>query len=157
MLRAQAEAVKRAPLRVLLVPRYNREFPMRSFLRILEQLRTRHRRRLPFLAPALERRRPRIAAEDYAARHSIEHTLDRKAELRRLAPTWPPAARRYHELLTYELDGLRELANALQNVTGGRELEEALAETAAQMERLEIEIAWCGAVLKRAMPRAVVG
>jgi hypothetical protein len=130
---------------------------MRSFLTILEQLRTRHRRRLPFLAPALERRRPRIAAEDYAARHSIEHTLDRKAELRRLAPTWPPAARRYHELLTYELDGLRELANALQNVTGGRELEEALAETAAQMERLEIEIAWCGAVLKRAMPRAVVG
>jgi hypothetical protein len=130
---------------------------MRSFLSILEQLRTRHRRRLPFLAPALERRRPRIAAEDYAARHSIEHTLDRKAELRRLAPTWPPAARRYHELLTYELDGLRELANALQNVTGGRELEEALAETAAQMERLEIEIAWCGAVLKRAMPRAVVG
>jgi hypothetical protein len=130
---------------------------MHSFLRILEQLRTRHRRRLPFLAPALERRRPRIAAEDYAARHSIEHTLDRKAELRRLAPTWPPAARRYHELLTYELDGLRELANALQNVTGGRELEEALVETAAQMERLETEIAWCGAVLKRAMPRAVVG
>jgi hypothetical protein len=130
---------------------------MRSFLRILEQLRTRHRRRLPFLAPALERRRPRIAAEDYAARHSIEHTLDRKAELRRLAPTWPPAARRYHELLSYELDGLRELANALQNVTGGRELDEALVETAAQMERLEIEIAWCAAVLKRAMPRAVVG
>jgi hypothetical protein len=130
---------------------------MRSFLSILEQLRTRHRRRLPFLAPALERRRPRIAAEDYAARHSIEHTLDRKAELRRLAPTWPPAARRYHELLTYELDGLRELANALQNVTGGRELEEALAETEAQMERLEIEIAWCGSVLQRAMPRAVVG
>jgi hypothetical protein len=51
----------------------------------LAQLRSRHRRRLPFLTPAVERRRPRIAAEDYAARHSIEHTLDRKAALRRLA------------------------------------------------------------------------
>jgi hypothetical protein len=130
---------------------------MRGFLGILEQLRTRHRRRLPFLAPALERRRPRIAAEDYAARHSIEHTLDRKAELRRLAPSWPPAARRYYELLSYELDGLKELANALQSVTEGRELEEALAETTAQMERLEIEIAWCAALLKRAGPRVVVG
>jgi hypothetical protein len=130
---------------------------LRSFLRTLGQLRTHHRRRLPFLAPALERRRPRIAAEDYAARHSIEHTLDRKAELRRLAPTWPPAARRYHELLTYELAGLRELSGALQSVTGGRELEEALDETAAQMERLEIEIAWCAALLKRAGPRVVAG
>jgi hypothetical protein len=130
---------------------------MRDVLGILQQLRTRHRRRLPFLAPALERRRPRIAAEDYAARHTIEHTLDRKAELRRLAPTWPPAARRYHELLNYELDGLRELANALQTVTEGRELEEALAETAAQIERLEIEIAWCAELLKRAGPRVVVG
>ena len=130
---------------------------MRGLLGILEQLRSRHRRRLPFLAPALERRRPRIAAEDYAARHSIEHTLDRKAELRRLAPTWPPAARRYHELLTYELDGLAELANALQSVTGGRELEEALAETTAQMDRLKIEIAWCVALLKRVGPRVVVG
>jgi hypothetical protein len=73
---------------------------LRSLLDRLEQLRTRHRRRLTFLAPAMERRRPRIAAEDYAARHSIEHTLDRKAELRRLAPSWPPAARRYHQLLT---------------------------------------------------------
>ena len=50
-----------------------------------DQLRTQHRRRLPFLSPPIERRRPRILAEDYAARHSIEHTLDRKAELRRLA------------------------------------------------------------------------
>jgi hypothetical protein len=128
-----------------------------GLLGILEQLRTRHRRRLPFLAPALERRRPRIAAEDYAARHSIEHTLDRKAELRRLAPTWPPAARRYHELLAYELDGLKELTQALMSVTGGRELEEALAETRAQIDRLDIEIAWCAALLKRAGPRVVVG
>jgi hypothetical protein len=60
---------------------------LRGLLVRLEKLRTRHRRRLLFLAPAMERRRPRIAAEDYAARHSIEHTLDRKAELRRLAPT----------------------------------------------------------------------
>ena len=129
---------------------------LRSFLETLDQLRTRHRRRLPFLAPALERRRPRIAAEDYAARHSIEHTLDRKAELRRLAPTWPPAARRYHELLTYELKGLREVVNALHSVTTGRELEEALAETGLQIERLEIEIAWCANLLERAIPRAVI-
>jgi hypothetical protein len=129
---------------------------LRTFVEVFEQLRTRHRRRLPFLAPALERRRPRIAAEDYAARHSIEHTLDRKAELRRLAPTWPPAARRYHELLSYELEGLRELAHALQSVTGGREQEEALSETAAQIDRLEIEIAGCAALLERAVPRAVV-
>jgi len=112
---------------------------------------------LPFLAPPLERRRPRIAAEDYAARHSIEHTLDRKAELRRLAPTWPPAARRYHELLTYELEGLREVVTALPSVTGGRELEEALAETSTQIERLEVEIAWCTELLERAIPRVVIG
>jgi hypothetical protein len=130
---------------------------LRSFLETIQQLRTRHRRRLSFLAPALERRRPRIAAEDYAARHSIEHTLDRKAELRRLAPSWPPAARRYHQLLTYELEGLREVVSALHAVTGGRELEECLAETAAQMERLEIEVAWCRRLLGRVdQPRAVL-
>lgn len=131
---------------------------LRRLLRTLQQLRTRHRRRLPFLAPALERRRPRIAAEDYAARHSIEHTLDRKAELRRLAPTWPPAARRYHQLLTYELEGLREVVKALHSVTGGRELEEALAETAVQIEQLEIEIAWCGRLLDRtSLAQALLG
>jgi hypothetical protein len=130
---------------------------LHRFLETLDQLRSRHRRRLAFLAPALERRRPRIAAEDYAARHSIEHTLDRKAELRRLAPTWPPAARRYHELLTYELKGLREVVAALHSVTEGRELEEALAETSVQIERLEIEISWCAALLKRAVPRAIIG
>jgi hypothetical protein len=120
---------------------------LRSLLDRLEQLRTRHRRRLTFLAPAMERRRPRIAAENYAARHSIEHTLDRKAELRRLAPTWPPAARRYHQLLTYELEGLREVVAALPSVTEGRELEECLAETAVQIDRLEIEVAWCARLL----------
>lgn len=120
---------------------------LRSVLDALKQLRTRHRRRLAFLAPAVERRRPRIQAENYAARHSIEHTLDRKAELRRLAPTWPPAARRYHQLLTYELDGLKEMVASLRSVTGGRELEECLAETAVQVERLEIELAWCRELL----------
>ena len=120
---------------------------LRSFLKSLAQLRSHHRRRLSFMAPALERRRPRIAAEDYAARHSIEHTLDRKAELRRLAPTWPQAARRYHQLLRYELEGLREVVSALHSVTGGRELEEALAETGGQLERLEIEVAWCEKLL----------
>lgn len=122
---------------------------LRSLLEKLEQFRSRHRRRLIFLAPALERRRPRIAAEDYAARHSIEHTLDRKAELRRLAPDWPPAARRYRQLLTYELEGLRELVAALPLVTEGRELEESLAEAALQIERLEIEVAWCASLLHR--------
>ena len=58
---------------------------LQSLKDTLEQVRSRHRRRIPFLGPPLERRRPRILAEDYAARHSIEHTLDRKAELRRLA------------------------------------------------------------------------
>jgi hypothetical protein len=120
---------------------------LRSFLESLERFRTRHRRRLAFLAPAVERRRPRLAAEDYAARHSIEHTLDRKAELRRLAPTLPSAARRYHQLLTYELEGLKEVISALHSVAGGRELEECLAETALQVERLEIEIAWCNHLL----------
>jgi len=122
---------------------------LRGVLDRLEQLRSRHRRRLNFLAPAMERRRPRIAAENYAARHSIEHTLDRKAELRRLAPTWPPAARRYHQLLTYELEGLREVVAALHAVTGGRELEECLAETSVQIERLEIEVAWCATLLAK--------
>jgi hypothetical protein len=130
---------------------------LRSVLEMLKQLRTPHRRRLAFLPPALERRRPHIAAENYAARHSIEHTLDRKAELRRLAPTWPPAARRYHQLLTYELDGLREMVSSLQAVTGGRELEECLAETTVQLERLEIELAWCRELLGRTEhpPRAL--
>jgi hypothetical protein len=122
-------------------------FSLRSFLEMLDQFRTRHRRRLIFLTPALERRRPRIAAENYAARHSIEHTLDRKAELRRIAPTWPPAARRYHQLLTYELEGLREVVSALHSATEGRELEDSLAETGVQIEQLEVEIAWCKALL----------
>ena len=122
---------------------------LRNVLEALKQLRTRHRRRLAFLAPAVERRRPRIQAENYAARHSIEHTLDRKAELRRLAPSWPPAARRYQQLLAYELDGLREMVASLRSVTGGRELEECLAETAVQIERLEIELVWCRDLLAR--------
>jgi hypothetical protein len=106
----------------------------------------------------MERRRPRIAAEDYAARHSIEHTLDRKAELRRLAPTWPPAARRYHQLLTYELEGLREVVTAMHSVTGGRELEECLAETSVQIDRLQIEVAWCTTLLARTdQKRALLG
>jgi hypothetical protein len=131
---------------------------LRSVLQTFDQLRSHHRRRLPFLAPALERRRPRIAAEDYAARHSIEHTLDRKAELRRLAPTRPAAARRYHQLLTFELEGLRDVVKALHSVTGGRELEEALAESAVQIERLEVEIAWCNRLLdKTSLTQALLG
>ena len=114
----------------------------------LDQLRTRHRRRLPFLSPPLERRRPRILAEDYAARHTIEHTLDRKAELRRLAQERPDAAARYLQLLSYELEGLREVVSVLQASSGGRELQECIAECRAEIERLEIEVAWCGALLR---------
>jgi hypothetical protein len=131
---------------------------LRRLLDRLRKLRPRHRRRLIFLAPAMERRRPRIAAEDYAARHSIEHTLDRKAELRRLAPTSPAAARRYHQLLSYELDGLREVVAALHSVTGGRELEECLAETSVQIDRLDIEVAWCATLLgKTDQKRTLLG
>jgi hypothetical protein len=85
--------------------------------------------------------------EDYAARHSIEHTLDRKAELRRLAPTRPEAAARYYQLLTYELEGLREVMTTLQTTTGGRDLHECLAENRAEIERLEVEVAWCATLL----------
>jgi hypothetical protein len=110
------------------------------------QLRSHHRRRLAFLNPPIERRRPRIQMEDYAARHSIDHTLDRKAELRRLAPSHPEAAARYHQLLSYELQGLRELVATLQTTAGGRDLHECLAESRAEIERLEIEVAWCSSL-----------
>lgn len=116
---------------------------LRQLFRTLDQLRSHHRRRLPFLTPAVERRRPRIAAEDYAARHSIEHTLDRKADLRRLAPFDPDAAERYEQLLRYELSGLREVAAALEATAGGRDLQECLAEAREEIQRLEIEVAWC--------------
>jgi hypothetical protein len=115
----------------------------------LKQLRSRHRRRLPFLTPAVERRRPRIAAEDYAARHSIEHTLDRKADLRRLAPLRQDAAQRYHQLLAYELAGLREVVAALETTAGGRDLQECLTEAREEIERLKVEVAWCTEQLAR--------
>jgi hypothetical protein len=121
---------------------------LRSLLDALDVLRSHHRRRLPFVTLPLERRRPRIAAEDYAARHSIEHTLDRKAELRRLAPSDPAAAQRYHELLTYELRGLREVVTVLDSTVGGRDLQECLAETRGEIDRLEIEVAWCSTLLE---------
>ena len=125
----------------------------RSLKETLDQLRTRHRRRIPFLSPPIERRRPRIQAEDYAARHSIEHTLDSKAELRRLARDRPDAAERYHQLLTYELLGLRELVTVLEGSSGGRDLRECLEECRAEIERLEIEVAWCRSLLGRWTPR----
>ena len=123
-----------------------------EFLRsTLTELGGRNRRRLPFLPQALERRRPRIAAEDYAARHSIEHTLDRKAELRRLAPTRPEAAERYRQLLAWELEGLREMVSVLTGTTGGRDLQECIAEAREEILRLEIEVGWCTAWLQRWM------
>jgi hypothetical protein len=116
---------------------------LRHLVETLAQLRAHHRRRLPFLTPAVERRRPRIAAEDYAARHTIEHTLDRKADLRRLAPLRPEAAERYAQLLQYELTGLREVVAALETTAGGRDLQECLAEAREEIARLEIEVEWC--------------
>jgi hypothetical protein len=123
---------------------------LRTLLAALRELRSHHRRRLPFVTLPLERRRPRIAAEDYAARHSIEHTLDRKAELRRLAPSHPASAQRYYELLTYELQGLREVVAVLESTAGGRDLQECLAESRGEINRLEIEVAWCAALLEKA-------
>jgi hypothetical protein len=122
---------------------------LRQLAQTLAQLRAHHRRRLPFLTPAVERRRPRIAAEDYAARHTIEHTLDRKADLRRLAPLRPDAAERYEQLLRYELTGLREVVAALETTAGGRELQECLAEAREEIGRLEIEVEWCAALRAR--------
>jgi hypothetical protein len=119
---------------------------LERLIETMHQLRSHHRRRLAFLNPPIERRRPRIQMEDYAARHSIDHTLDRKAELRRLAPTQPEAAARYHQLLTYELQGLRELVATLQTTAGGRDVHECLVESRAEIERLEIEVAWCNAL-----------
>lgn len=121
---------------------------------LLEFLRStlnggRNRRRVRFLTPGVERRKPKIAAEDYAARHSIEHTLDRKAELRRLAPTRPEAAQRYRQLLLWELEGLREMVAVLKGTTGGRDLQECMAEAREQIDRLEIEVGWCTAWVKR--------
>ena len=122
---------------------------LEQIARTLDQFRAHHRRRLPFLAPAVERRRPRLAAEDYAARHSIEHTLDRKADLRRLAPLRPDAAHRYEQLLGYELAALREVVAALENTVGGRELHECLAEVREEIQRLEIEVSWCHSLAPR--------
>lgn len=122
---------------------------LRQLAETLAQLRAHHRRRVPFLTPAVERRRPRIAAEDYAARHTIEHTLDRKADLRRLAPLRLEAAERYAQLLQYELTGLREVVAALETSAGGRDLQECLAEAREEIARLEIEVEWCHALQDR--------
>jgi len=129
---------------------------LQQLVATFEQLRAHHRRRLPFLTPAVERRRPRIAAEDYAARHSIEHTLDRKADLRRLAPVQADAAERYEQLLRFELAGLREVVATLETTTGGRDLQDCLAEAREEIERLEIEVAWCAALPRRWPTTAVL-
>jgi hypothetical protein len=129
---------------------------LQQLVATFEQLRAHHRRRLPFLTPAVERRRPRIAAEDYAARHSIEHTLDRKADLRRLAPVQADAAERYEQLLRFELAGLREVVATLETTAGGRDLQDCLAEAREEIERLEIEVAWCAALPRRWPTTAVL-
>lgn len=128
---------------------------LRHLVETLAQFRAHHRRRLPFLTAAVERRRPRIAAEDYAARHTIEHTLDRKADLRRLAPLRLEAAERYAQLLEFELTGLREVVAALETTAGGRDLQECLAEAREEIARLEIEVEWC-AELRARWPTAPI-
>ena len=66
---------------------------------------------------------------------------------RRLAVGGSVAAARYHQLLTYELAGLREVMATLQTTTGGRDLQECLTENKGEIERLEIEVAWCRKLL----------
>jgi hypothetical protein len=112
---------------------------------VYDILRT--RRQPLVLRPPLERRQPEIAAENYAARHLLEHTLDRKADLRRLAPSLPEAARRYRELLGYELEALQDVNRAMRATIGGRDLAEFLRDTGQEIDRLQIEIAWCEEVL----------
>ena len=116
-------------------------------LGVFDLLRT--RRQALVLKPPLERRQPEIAAENYAARHLLEHTLDRKADLRRLASSSPAAARRYRELLSYELEALQDMSQAMRATIGGRDLAEFLWDTGQEIERLRIEIAWCEEVLGR--------
>jgi hypothetical protein len=96
---------------------------LRRIIDGLQQLRSRHRRRLPFLTPPVD--------------------------LRRLAPLREDAARRYHQLLAYELSGLREVVAALETTAGGRDLHDCLEETHGEIERLEIELAWCSEQLAR--------
>ena len=61
-------------------------------------------------------------------------------------PLRADAAHRYEQLLRYELAGLREVVAALENTVGGRELHECLAEAREEIQRLEIEVAWCAAL-----------
>ena len=122
---------------------------LRGLLASLGVFRVWSSRRRRFPPPGVERRRPEIAAESYAARHLLEHTLDCKANLRRLAPTSPRAARRYRELLGYELEGLQEMARVLHATAGGPDLPELLVETSDEIERLRVEVAWCDTLLRR--------
>jgi len=110
-------------------------------LGVFRVLRTRGRS--ASLAPALERRKSEIAAENYAARHLLERTIDRKASLRLLVPSSPRAAARYRELLGYELEALQDLNRAMRRVMGGRDLGDFQVESADEIERLRTEIAWC--------------
>ena len=128
---------------------------LRQLVETFAQLRAPPPPALPFLTAAVERRRPRIAAEDYAARHTIEHTLDRKADLRRLAPLRVDAARALRAAARFELTGLREVVAALETTAGGRDLQECLAEAREEIARLEIEVEWCAALRDRWRPSPV--
>src|SRR5437763_1276658 len=65
------------------------------------------------------------------------------------------AAQRYEQLLRYELAGPREVVAALEATAGRRDLQECLVEAREEIDRLEIEVAWCTA-LQRQWPATAV-
>ena len=77
----------------------------------------------------------------------LEKPRLRLSGVKRSSITRATPAARYHQLLTYELAGLREVMATLQTTTGGRDLQECLTENRGEIERLEIEVAWCRKLL----------
>jgi hypothetical protein len=89
------------------------------------------------------------ADEEYAARHLIRHTLDRHAQLRRLAPLSDEAAARYGYLLSLELEALSELETMMRHASGGADLDAFLTDARHEMSQLRAEVAWCRQLLLR--------
>lgn len=89
------------------------------------------------------------ADEEYAARHLIRHTLDRHAQLRRLAPVSDQAAARYGYLLSLELEALSEIEAMMRHATGGADLDAFVTDARREMSQLQAEVAWCRHLLVR--------